>query len=1637
MASPLDEQPINWGGFSQNQSGVVFPVRNGTCSVFVPTYKNVSNVPVASGGTNMVFQDEWSTHAFLATGDTTKIDGVLLEDLYQYASNNILWNKFTQQLSFQDSQVQEVTLESFVANLDNFLVYHKLSKFGNVWWTGRVTSDMANQNTAFANVFVPNISGFFGTGATQQVSFWSPDKHLNDEYKKYNANQSAYSGFFTSADFTTGGWFTIPDLTLSTNPFENLKIAQVLLNLNFTFDPVARFGTYYATDSTMSSRIKDETSGAILDVSQTKAAQNGSTYTDSMINHWIGGLVSTSNIQNLGTVGTPLVNTCSPPPAPTPTEISHLIEAQITLNDNYTSNNIDQFGAIDPINWRSAENTPNAHTIGVLNTSRSFGGANGTIDSGLVFGGINTALGQGSTVLDTVEVWSGDGFLKNVQTQANSPRCFHVQGGFGGTSLAALGGYTTFNTDDYIQFGDYGKAGVRSDLEMFVQSDDPTLSYFTVVPNFSLSVGRGDAAGALTVSTVDNQDKFEATTALEGFQSSKNDQQTIAEFINDQSGINNFTRYMVANINGFIYGGSSTGNVYMSTTAGNDVLSSFENISTVFIDAGTTDEALITPTNNQPEGACQSIVQDVVTIPGNSATGVTLSVTACGKYRLTYLNGGAQRGAPVQNSGGGHHGLFSSISSALSLPGLPSLETVAGEIAALGPVPNPPEILGLSPLPPLPLDLFGTQTAVLGNNPYSIRLRVYVNQIKINDLAFSVPDQNTVTEIESYLQAHPSFQTFDFCVPYQNSTITLIFDTVNPAAASGFINYQLCTLGEIDGCSCPSETLPSITNVAISYSTVNPNLTYPVPAHGMCFVGTNSSGISTGGRCENNTLSQVEVALLNKYSTGYQVQVDLAESLPELESFRVLDLVYQYDGTAWTRKQNLIESVYYHTGVGDDSHSIFWGGIHDTISDYSFSYSNEVSAAPTPDFNQWNCANKIIKQVTENTTDGVGYVPELSGSACWQAPNWASVSHSLLFDNPLFVNEVDAPFVQYARDIHFPAITFTSLYPNDSTTFAQQTYNALDFNFTVSSLDISASIATNSSFEVQASTVQGDSTIIGTWTLANLELVFNEASTIYPANISAGTIRNEVKTLTITEVDANTDSVDFAYNLSHFFNYTDSMTFNTSAAGVRGVGSFSFNSLNDMWTQGISGNEVIQTPVNTMLIVSSSADTSAAFYISGYANAYFQMADAEGVMIGVGTTKDTWAGTMENCGSDITSFLNIDAQFGTDHEQRWGVPLWNSAFDHSANLFLMYDFNSRVTLSDGNFSTDDYQITSVSASAASVAAIVNNRILIKGNTHEQLHMAQAINGASVPAVSSNCQTVIPEFMVSFTTPSSGSCYSEWASSFVQEYNSNSIYTIPQVWNFSNGLGVTSPSSGIIYASSSWRRYMDGVGLGGDAPDYDSIVNPITKIKNPCALWSQINKWHIGQMAFGTTSQAVIVGGHKVDRTAGQTLVGSGLHADPTTSRVFVWDFTTIPEEDSFLTNYLGRRFFTYAENDSNTPPITSNNTMSDLNCIVYDAASDIIVEQHGTATFDGTSQTVQVTFDTPFGSNVGTNYSIGLTPNDSVKLWWTNKTMGGFTLNIAVSSWAGNVDYLATATTQVTEQDISNLGPLQGYIFEG
>src|SRR6185295_5803345 len=108
-------------------------------------------------------------------------------------------------------------------------------------------------------------------------------------------------------------------------------------------------------------------------------------------------------------------------------------------------------------------------------------------------------------------------------------------------------------------------------------------------------------------------------------------------------------------------------------------------------------------------------------------------------------------------------------------------------------------------------------------------------------------------------------KTYEFCVDQPNSILRLIFDDVNLKDNNGYVNVKVEYLGDTECPNCKNSDGNDSENVAINYATVDALATYPVAAHGIRFVGTGDHGLSTGGRSERVSISDVEINLLQKY----------------------------------------------------------------------------------------------------------------------------------------------------------------------------------------------------------------------------------------------------------------------------------------------------------------------------------------------------------------------------------------------------------------------------------------------------------------------------------------------------------------------------------------------------------------------------------------------------------------------------------------------------------------------------------------------------------------------------------------------------------------------------------------------------
>lgn len=1889
----FDDQNISWGEFFKAYTGIKFTIKEDDCQIFVPKYANITHsttertssgnmVSLPVSGTDMVFRDEWSSNSFLIAGEPERLNNVFIKDLWEYPENNVKWDEFLEILSFKDVNVEETNLSEFVSDLDSFLVFNKIAKFGDVWWVSNVKAEIESDDSQYSNVNVANISGG-DVDATKIIKFWSPDKYVNDEYKRYVSNPASYNGFLTSDDFENGGWFSVPHLRISTKPFEKLKIAETLLNINFTFEPDPHFGNYYSIDTTIGARIKDSTSSQVLDISQSKNSQNNGLYSGNIVSNWVGGLVSTNNIENLGAIGNYQEDECQnkqneieyKDTQDNNNAISHAIDAQISLKPNYSSETRDFLGTIDPINWISVDNeqTENPHETGALNIDRAFGGASGDLDGGLVTGGIRTTENGLTSVIDSSEIWENNTFTKDVLISLNTPRCFHIQGGSLSSTCAIVGGYGSMNNTDYTQFSRYGKTNVLSSMEYFIKNDDQNLSFFRKINDYSMNTARGDAAGTLQVTTNVRQNKFEVENLIDNYNIKPDDEQKILEFVDDQSTniVNDvpipsdFRRYNVANINGFIYAGNKSGNVYLiDIPESQDIIDSFENINTTHVDvsqniiASSTDyeRTIENILNNEIVDIPIEVTDNVVTIDGTSEDGSTISLTKCGKYRIEYIDGSylfqdGNAGEVVDDNivvdatdtigttvevpyGGVYEVSYldgeylnntvptssfdinvdgsSSAGTSFSINrcGRYRFKITAGAIryrdAAVLPPPNDyryksaialkkpggsfttiingaeednptdaysnvaistyiecfeesdlgtstikfPDVTGygdnvgtlsveieyigtssgcpacgdtkigiydnesfVSYIWDTDLDDYhiclnsgaevkfvvpnagssnsGAVTAKLtfissdcsaisgGAEVYSSNTNLYVNE-QLVDNVFVSGVKDSKENVELFNQARPTRQGYNLCVENPGSTIRLAPNDIlddDYVNNGGHINVRVLYIGPDSECECwvldsqtetsnGSQTTVSETEVTIVYSSIDETKKYPVRCHGLVYVGDEDSGLSTGGRTEYNRISDVECQLRENYGLIAKNSCGSPYSDNILEKNRILDLVYEYDGSTWIKRQNLFESVYYHTGVGDENNSIFWGGLHETLSDYNFSFTiNSVDPESIP-ISAFDCDSFKNYSKNDITTEATGYeqIDALVNSVCWNSipqiaenqvipisgsPTWqtAAISGSLV-DDPRYVS--GEATLAYAGGENFPDILVISPVENPSS-FTEQlsggTSLTYDTNTNSIELSVSYDISGAGTFDVLSYILNSDNTVStntieGTFSVTEIsDFKFtNTLNRLYPDTSVGGTFD-----IDLTDIKTITGGQTIIY---YSIDHDD-----TSGSGfrLRGFGEITFESMQKIWESIVNDETIDATSHKFTVQQNTEYPASVGDEASGTATFKFYTPSLNATFVGVKSYDQVWNTQSSVCGPNLQDFISLNTEYKPANTFRWGTPLWVSGLveDISGFLNLDYAYNKAVEISSDTYGINEYELTDINIQANDLSSILNDRTLLLGTTKAQDHEFTAINNTTfvreissgtfgtsaystttVPySADSSCQDISGSITTGLaSTSGSGEGYSEWISSFIQEYRSDERFNLPESFIPSNASDIIGNNRPLSFEPSRWKRYMDGVGLGGDVPNYSTIVDNDGNQK-PVSEWQDIGSWYVGQMAFGTPNGAVIVGGHKVDPTKNKI----GIHAYQTDKRIFKWDFSSIPPEDTYLKNYLGRRFWNYYIDENGL--IIPIDIKPSFGINIFNAESPIVIEKVGSIKFDGSSNTQSVKFTEPFEENVGNNYSINLIPNDNIKCWWESKENSGFEIYIETDTWIGTIDYVVTAEINVTEEKIENLDDLEGYIF--
>lgn len=435
-----------------------------------------------------------------------------------------------------------------------------------------------------------------------------------------------------------------------------------------------------------------------------------------------------------------------------------------------------------------------------------------------------------------------------------------------------------------------------------------------------------------------------------------------------------------------------------------------------------------------------------------------------------------------------------------------------------------------------------------------------------------------------------------------------------------------------------------------------------------------------------------------------------------------------------------------------------------------------------------------------------------------------------------------------------------------------------------------------------------------------------------------------------------------------------------------------------------------------------------------------------------------FAGPYSNQGFNI--WLNAGG------EPRWGVSLWSNLRDgkvwanYRRHSLHVNEYRNHVILSvmTAAVAIDDFASMSTSTanltgSTAHVPVYVNYDEFIycledyadaklvkdllavqnaksKNGVDCTDHLVASVNGYTLATSGSefntNSITCTP-----ITDPCSGfnlvalkntnEGYVEWVTSFIQEYRSpetfNSYYF---KYNNNSKMESNTYMDGLCINSNDitpyqWRRYQDGVGLGGDAPSFNLFDD------NTEFTCKRLNHWFIGQTAIGSPDKSIVVGGYGI--------IGDGeLHRSnswwesATFGVTFKWNKDVIQPEDGTNMNYKHRTL----------SPFWSNGENAGANCTLgvtlFDVSDNTKVQRQGIAKFEEDSLEYNVVFSEPIPDYLPNNdkYCISLLCSDNVKAWWENKTATGFTIRIE-TKFSGFIDWSIYLEDAIPSEQIDGL----------
>jgi hypothetical protein len=430
---------------------------------------------------------------------------------------------------------------------------------------------------------------------------------------------------------------------------------------------------------------------------------------------------------------------------------------------------------------------------------------------------------------------------------------------------------------------------------------------------------------------------------------------------------------------------------------------------------------------------------------------------------------------------------------------------------------------------------------------------------------------------------------------------------------------------------------------------------------------------------------------------------------------------------------------------------------------------------------------------------------------------------------------------------------------------------------------------------------------------------------------------------------------------------------------------------------------------------------------------------------------DEWVTrNLESWGNGPFGRSNFNAWLAAGCDTKWGVSLWSTLqggriwFNYKASD-LRVDISKRIisyavivaTIAVDDLTNDVYEnvpaLVKYDEFHFDMDAYIDTPLVQTALTNnpeeiDNVSFCKAPSTVFVPdSLWATCpQTVdisgnvLTDVVTEDIDPSVG--YTEWVTSFIQEYKKDEEITDKNnVEKYYNRYNIASPGSNCLinreeitdqeWLGTSWRRFQDNVGLGGPVP----IMNTPT---GPNKDHFDLTAFNFGQKAFGDPDKAIICGGYSVSRN-GELQSSSGPWGYMTNGPTFKWNRTVISPEDSLNSNYKHRTISPFYNSGNSTFSHTN------MGAIVFDVSKQVNIERAGSVTFDGTTKTATASFEAipSFVSNK-TAYSISLTANDNVKVWWSDKTDTTFAINIEIEGWRGTVDWKITLIADVPTDQV-------------